>query len=276
MQSYKTNFEIYLKTVLNNEALEHEIPQILDCFQLLELKKNYFFVQSGAICKHFCYIESGVLQHSIDVLGEDKTTYIALKNSFTSALNSFKNKVPSRKSIKALTDCKLWVIDINTFNHLLKNNKISASVQNFVAAVNLTRNAAISRATQVTMCKSDSSGDPRSCINDGSVNNWDKGWIVFVDVNNDRVVANPDDNLLRVYDSLAHNVILKGDGTSQDFVSFDGRGFRVNAAGTIQTIAAEFKLCDDRQTGNTSREISVNHVGNISTKRNTRADVCGA
>ncbi len=123
MQSYKTNFEIYLKTVLNDEALEHEIPQILDCFQLLELKKNYFFVQSGAICKHFCYIESGILQHSIDVLGEEKTTYLALKNSLTSALNSFKNKVPSRKSIKALFDCKLWVIDINTFNHLLKNNK---------------------------------------------------------------------------------------------------------------------------------------------------------
>ena len=122
MPSSKTNFEIYIKSVLNDEALENLIPQILDCFQIIALKKNDFLVQSGSICKHFCYIESGVLQHSIDVLGEDKTTYIALKNSFTSALNSFKNKVPSRKSIKALTDCKLWVIDIETFKHLLKNN----------------------------------------------------------------------------------------------------------------------------------------------------------
>jgi len=122
MPSSKTNFEIYIKSVLNDEALENLIQKILDCFQIITLKKNDFFVQSGSICKHFCYIESGVLQNSIDVLGEDKTTYIALKNSFTSALNSFKNKVPSRKSIKALTDCKLWVIDIETFKHLLKNN----------------------------------------------------------------------------------------------------------------------------------------------------------
>ena len=122
MQSNNTNFEIYLKSVLNDKALEHKISQILNSFKLLELKKNEFFVKSGAICKHFCYIETGILQHSIDVLGEEKTTYLALKNSLTSALNSFKNKVPSRKSIKALSDCKLWVVDSDTFNHLLNNN----------------------------------------------------------------------------------------------------------------------------------------------------------
>ena len=122
MQSFKTNFEIYLKSVLNDKTLEHKIPEILDFFQLLELQKNDFFVEAGSICKYFCYIENGILQHSIDVLGEEKTTYLALKNSLTSALNSFKNKIPSRKSVKALFDCQLWVIDVNTFNRLLNNN----------------------------------------------------------------------------------------------------------------------------------------------------------
>lgn len=122
MHPNNTNFEIYLKTVLNDHALEHEIPKILDCFQLLALKKNECLAQSGVVCKHFCYIECGILMHSIDILGEEKTTYLALKDSVTSALNSFKNKVPSRKSIKALIDCTLWVIDVETFNDLLKNN----------------------------------------------------------------------------------------------------------------------------------------------------------
>jgi CRP-like cAMP-binding protein len=122
MQTHKTNLEIYLKKVIDDKTLENDIPEILEHFQLQKLKKNDFFVQSGKICKHFCYIESGILQHSIDVLGEEKTTYLALKNSLTSALNSFKNKVASRKSIKALFDCELLVIDINTFNDLLNNN----------------------------------------------------------------------------------------------------------------------------------------------------------
>jgi CRP-like cAMP-binding protein len=123
MQTSKTNFEIYLKSLLNDKDLEHHIPEVLDSFQLLELQKNEYFVEAGSICKHFCYIESGILQHAIAVLGEEKTTYLALKNSLTSALNSFKNKVPSRKSIKALFDCQLWVIDANTFNRLLSNNE---------------------------------------------------------------------------------------------------------------------------------------------------------
>jgi len=163
----------------------------------------------------------------------------------------------------------------SSFTGVLKNNKISTSLQDFVAAVSLTRNEAISRATRVTLCKSDASGDPRSCINDATVDNWDKGWIIFVDVNNDQLITNPNQNLLRVYDSLANNITLNGDATSKNFVSFDSRGFRVNAGGKVEAIAAKFQLCDDRDTGNTSRQITVNRVGNISTKRDSRANLCG-
>ena len=122
MQATKVNFEIYFKSVLNDKSLEDHVSEVLDHFKLLELQKNDVFVEAGSVCKYFCYIESGILQHAIDVLGEEKTTYFALKNSLTSALNSFKNKVPSRKSIKALFDCKLWVINIETFNDLLDTN----------------------------------------------------------------------------------------------------------------------------------------------------------
>jgi CRP-like cAMP-binding protein len=45
-----------------------------------------------------------------------------LRNTVTSSLNSFLNKIPSRKSIKALSDCKLWVVDLKTFKDLIENN----------------------------------------------------------------------------------------------------------------------------------------------------------
>lgn len=123
MQSSKANLEKYIYEILNTKSVETEVFSIVSSFELLQLKKNDFFVQTGRICNYFCFIESGVLQHSITILDEEKTTYLALKNSFTSALNSFKNKVPSRKNIKALSDCNLWVIDINTFNKLLNKNR---------------------------------------------------------------------------------------------------------------------------------------------------------
>ncbi len=65
--------------------------------------------------QYFCFVESGILQHSIEVLGEEKTTYLALRNSVTSSLSSFLFGKPSRKSIKAIADCKLWIVDLKTF-----------------------------------------------------------------------------------------------------------------------------------------------------------------
>ncbi len=118
-----TSFEIYLHTVINDISLTHLVPEILNTFCQTNLSKNELFVKKGTVCKHFCYIESGILQHSLEVLDEEKTTYLALKNSCTAALNSFKNKVPSRKNIKAITDCDLQVITIQEFKYLMQNNK---------------------------------------------------------------------------------------------------------------------------------------------------------
>ncbi len=92
-------------------------------FTYLPLKKNDFFVKEGEICQHFCYIESGILQHAIVVDGEEKTTYLALRNSVTSSLNSFLFGKPSRKSIKAISDCGLWIVDLPTFKNLIENNE---------------------------------------------------------------------------------------------------------------------------------------------------------
>ena len=67
-------------------------------------------------------MESGILQHSVEVLDEEKTTYLALRNSFTSSLYSFLNQTPSRKNIKAIVDTQLWVVELKTFKILIENN----------------------------------------------------------------------------------------------------------------------------------------------------------
>ncbi len=101
---------------------ETDRKEIIDAFQKLQLKKNSYLVKEGRICNHFCFVESGILQHSIEVLGEEKTTYLALRNSFTASLYSFLYQSPSRKSIKAIVDCKLWVVDLKTFKNLIEHN----------------------------------------------------------------------------------------------------------------------------------------------------------
>ena len=114
-------FSQFIKTATAEDS-EKDSKEIMQSFQELKLKKNDYFVKEGAICNHFCFVESGILQHSIEVLGEEKTTYLALRNSFTSSLYSFLNKTPSRKGIKAIVDCNLWVVDLKTFKYLIENN----------------------------------------------------------------------------------------------------------------------------------------------------------
>ena len=113
----------YLKSFVHLEELHQDLINSLDKFSSFSIKKNDYFVKEGEVCNYFCYIQEGILQHSIQIDSEEKTSYLALKNTVTVSLNSFLNKVPSRKSVKALTNCELWVLDIETFKGLLKNNK---------------------------------------------------------------------------------------------------------------------------------------------------------
>jgi len=122
MNNSESTFQRYLQRIINDDSLNHHLQEIINSFSLLTLNKNEFLVQKGKICSFFCYLESGVLQHSIDVLDDEKTTYLALRNSCTSALKSFLQQTPSRKSIKALSNCVLWSIDLDVFNSLIKNN----------------------------------------------------------------------------------------------------------------------------------------------------------
>lgn len=108
---------------VKDQSMEELIVIARATFQVLHLKKNEFFVKENEICQHFCFVESGILQHSIEVLDEEKTTYLALRNSVTSSLSSFLFRKPSRKSIKATADCKLWIVDLKTFKDLIENNK---------------------------------------------------------------------------------------------------------------------------------------------------------
>lgn len=116
----------YLRHFINDsdKHSEQQFSEIAHRFKELTLKKNQFLVDENQICPYFCFVESGILQHAILVETEEKTTYLALRNSVTSSLNSFLNKIPSRKSIKALVDCQLWVIDLENFQDLLANNQV--------------------------------------------------------------------------------------------------------------------------------------------------------
>lgn len=118
----ETDFLKYLSALAETSTQSEALLEVENSFGHLELKKNDFLVHQNEICPYFCYLESGILQHSVWVEGDEKTTYLALKNSVTSSLKSFLTGTPSRKNIKAVFDCKLRVLDLENFNRLNQEN----------------------------------------------------------------------------------------------------------------------------------------------------------
>ncbi|MEL6811437.1 MAG: Crp/Fnr family transcriptional regulator [Bacteroidota bacterium] len=123
MKETKAALRLYIESVINDNSLQNYFESVLDSFFLLKLSKNEFLVEEGKVCPYFCFVQSGILQHAINIGGEERTTYLALKNSVTTALNSFKNKLPSRKYVRALCDTYIWALDFDTFHQLLETNE---------------------------------------------------------------------------------------------------------------------------------------------------------
>ena len=117
-------FSDYLVQILGTgaESLSPSIGQILAAFERKPVRKNQVLVREGEICRFFCFVESGILQHFVLVSGEEKTTYLALRQSVTSSLNSFLHKLPSRKSVRAIVDGVIWTVNLETFRKLLQDN----------------------------------------------------------------------------------------------------------------------------------------------------------
>jgi type IV fimbrial biogenesis protein FimT len=106
----------------------------------------------------------------------------------------------------------LAVIAIPSFQALLSSNRAATQVNEFVTDLNMARSEAIKRGQRITVCKSPDGGN---CTSAG---NWDQGWVVFIDVNNDATIADEDD-IIRVRAGIG-GATLVGSAEVQDFVSF--------------------------------------------------------
>jgi len=110
------------------------------------------------------------------------------------------------------------IIAIPSFTRFVQSNRLTTSANDFVSCLNLARSEAITRGVTVTVCKS---SDQAACVTTG---NWDQGWIVFADPNNDGVVASTAD-ILRVHESLSGSATFVGDANVANRISYAATGF---------------------------------------------------
>lgn len=140
---------------------------------------------------------------------------------------------------------------IPSMTSFTQNDRLTTNINTLVGHLGLARSESVKRSQQVSICVS---SDSANCT--GA--NWEDGWLVYADTNNDGSL-NGTDEILRVQQALdgGNNMTPTGIGTQ---VTYDNRGF-VTGGGS-------FLLCDSR-IGDFGRTLTITNTGRVRTEANS-------
>ena len=135
---------------------------------------------------------------------------------------------------------------------MMVRSQLEAQANAFLSAVHLTRNEAVKRNARVVLCKSATGS---SCDMSGG---WEKGWIVFHDMNNNAAV-DAGEMLIQRQQELPSNFLLKGNAPVSKYISYTSIGMAKLSSGAFQ--AGTLTLCRLSSDGGEARKIIISTTG---------------
>ncbi|HVU56062.1 MAG TPA: cyclic nucleotide-binding domain-containing protein [Puia sp.] len=75
-----------------------------------DVKKNETILKEGQVCRHIYFIESGLVRIYYNLHEKEVTSWLLKENNIFIEVESFFGQIPSRQSIVAVEDTKLWGI----------------------------------------------------------------------------------------------------------------------------------------------------------------------
>jgi type IV fimbrial biogenesis protein FimT len=145
----------------------------------------------------------------------------------------------------------LLSVGIPAFTSMMSSNRSASYANELIGALRLARSEAVKRGTGVTVCASNAANT--AC--DGS--NWQNGWLLFTDSNDDRTYTSPGDTLIRIWQAP------KGGAT---FNAATPDSIRFLASGELSGSIAEFAFKFEHCAGNQARTVSISRTGRAEIK----------
>ena len=141
----------------------------------------------------------------------------------------------------------VMTIGIPSFNQTVRNSRLTTNANELITSLNLARSEAIKRNVQVFVRRKGATSQ-----------NWDSGWDVFIDLNNNQTFNAGVDTLLKTYPPLSNNYTLRTGANYDDWVAFLPSGLNDSSSGTTND---SFRLCATAGDTANSRRIAVNTIG---------------
>ena len=141
-------------------------------------------------------------------------------------------------------------LGVPAFRDTVRNNVLTANINDFIATLNFARSEAVKRGISVTVRKTSTSSSV----------GWEGGWEVFSDNNADGTKDTSTDQVIRVHEPLKSNLTLRGNNNFINRITYKPSG-ESNTFGS-------FALCDTSVSGNptkrTARLLAVSILGGVS------------
>jgi type IV fimbrial biogenesis protein FimT len=138
-------------------------------------------------------------------------------------------------------------IGVPSFTQTINNSRLTTNANELLTSLNIARSEAIKRNIQIFVRRKGNASQ-----------NWDSGWDVFIDLNNNQTFDNGTDTLLKTYPALTNNYTLRTGTNYDDWVAFLPSGLN-SSSGSFTNDS--FRLCATAGDTANSRRITVNTVG---------------
>lgn len=153
-------------------------------------------------------------------------------------------------------------IAIPSFNQTMRNNSSSALGSELAGALNYARSEAVKRAKRVSIC---ASNDGATCL---AADNWEEGWLVFIDdAAADNTAAVTVGIVLRYWSDVNPLAVISaqqiGPSTNVSFVRFNSTG----ALARVDQLGRRFTARITDCKGDAATQITVGLAGMLSTTK---------
>jgi type IV fimbrial biogenesis protein FimT len=150
----------------------------------------------------------------------------------------------------------LMMIGVPSFKYVTTSNRISTEVNGLLGDMQYARSQAIKEGLPVTVC---SSQHGTQC--DGG-NNWQGGWIVFLDSNNDQQVDNGE-TVIRIQTPFSSTDTFQPLNATFQYITFNREGYaNTNNANTVT-----LELHDSSANTAWTRCLAISPVGMLTTQK---------
>lgn len=167
---------------------------------------------------------------------------------------------------------------IPMLNQMTTSNRLVTQINNIAGSLAVARNESIKRGQSITLC---GSTDGATC----NTSNWESGWIVFTDADNNAVLNSTSETMLKIVGQFSGGSTLRLSGSdSASILRYRSNGaLRDQDGDATRTDKGTFTLCEQAATTTTARAINLNPLGRVSraedtdtTKDNIVNDINGA